>query len=129
MSSPAWLPVRRAALPLLAFAMAATPVVPFAETASAAGGCVSNADYRRIGQGQSLRHIRRVAGDDAQVSMRRWTQQGSRYQERRYRMCRPQNPRYHTLTTRFTIYQGQWRAYLVDLYIGPEPTAAQRRST
>ena len=126
MSSLAWLPLRRAALlGLLALALAAAPVGPFAENASAAAGCVSNADYRRIGQGQSLRHIRRVAGDDAQLSMRRWTQQGSRYQERLYRMCSPQNPRYHTLTTRFTVYQGQWRAYLVDLYIGPEPTGGR----
>jgi len=123
-SSLAQRPVHHAALlAVLTLALAAL-VVPFAEDASAAG-CVSNADYRRIGQGQSLRHIRRVAGDDAQISMRHWTQQGGRYQERRYRMCNPQNPRYHTLTTRFTVYQGQWRAYLVDLFIGPEPTGGR----
>jgi hypothetical protein len=114
-------PVHRAALlAVLTLALATGFVVPFAGDASAAAGCVSNAEYRRLAQGQTLRHIRRVAGDDAQVSMRRWTQNGQRYQERRYRMCRASNPRYHTLTTRFTPYGGQWRAYLVDLFVGPE---------
>jgi hypothetical protein len=117
----AWKPIRRAGLlAVLMLALAVLSVVPFAEDATAAAGCVSNADYRRLAQGQSLRHIRRVAGDDAQISMRRWTQRGSRYQERLYDMCQPWNERYHTLTTRFTVYRGEWRAYLVDLYIGPE---------
>ena len=114
-------PVPAAALrALLTLMLAAAAVVPLGGSASAAVGCVSNADYRRLAQGQSLRHIRRVAGDDAQISMRRWTQSGQRYQERLYDMCRPWNSRYDTLTTRFTVYQGQWRAYLVDLYVGPE---------
>jgi len=120
-SIPARRPVPGAALrALLTLTLALAAVVPLGGAASAAGGCVSNADYRRLAQGQTLRFIRRVAGDDAQIGMRRWTQSGQRYQERRYAMCRPWNSRYHTLTTRFTVYGGQWRAYLVDLYIGPE---------
>jgi hypothetical protein len=125
MSILSWRAVPRATLRatlrvVLALTLAAAVMVPLAEDASAAAGCVSNADYRRLAQGQSLRHVRRVAGDDAQVSMRRWTQYGHRYQERLYHMCHPWNSRYHTLTTRFTVYGGQWRAYLVDLHVGPE---------
>jgi hypothetical protein len=116
-----WQPVRRAALlAVLSFGLATAPTVPFAVDASAAGGCVSNADYRRLAQGQTLGHIRRVAGDDAQISFRRWTQHGIRYQERLYHMCHPWRSRYDTLTTRFTPYRGEWRAFLVDLYVGPE---------
>ncbi len=93
---------------------------PFPDSASAASGCVSNAEYRRLAQGQRLRYIRRVAGDDAQISMRRWTQNGSRYQERLYAMCTPWDADHDTLTTRFRVYQGAWRAFLVDTRVGPE---------
>ncbi len=93
---------------------------PFTDSASAGTGCVSNAEYRRLAQGQRLRYIRRVAGDDAQTSMRRWARSGSRYQERLYAMCTPRNSSHDTLTTRFRVYQGAWRAYLVDTHLGPE---------
>jgi hypothetical protein len=98
----------------------ASALPPFADSASAAAGCVSNAEYRRLAQGQRLRYIRRVAGDDAQVGMRRWTRSGSRYQERLYAMCTPWDSAHDTLTTRFRVYQGAWRAYLVDTHLGPE---------
>jgi hypothetical protein len=118
---PAWQPLRRAALStVLMLAMATALLVPLAADASASAGCVSRAEYRRVGQGQTMRYIRRAVGDDAQISHRRWTQSGSRYQERRYDMCRPYKARYDTLTTRFMVYRGAWRAYLVDLYVGPE---------
>lgn len=121
MSTPVRRPAARCVLrAVLTLALTTAAVVPLGEDAYAAAGCVSNADYRRLAQGQTLRHIRRVAGDDAQISMRRWTQYGHRYQERLYTMCHPWNGRYHTLTTRFTVYQGRWRAYLVDLYVGTE---------
>ena len=100
---------------------AAATVPPFVAGAQAATGCVSDADYRRLGLGQRLRYVRRVAGDDAQVSMRRWTQTGIRYQERRYAMCTPRDADHDTLTTRFQIYQGAWRAFLIDTHLGPEP--------
>jgi hypothetical protein len=106
-----------AALTLTAAQVAPTPV---ADNTSAATGCVSNAEYRRLALGQRLRYIRRVAGDDAQISMRRWTQSGSRYQQRVYTMCTPWDANHDRLTTRFTIYQGAWRAYLVDTRVGPE---------
>jgi hypothetical protein len=98
----------------------ASALPPFADSASAAAGCVSNAEYRKLAQGQRLRYIRRVAGDDAQIRMRRWTQSGSRYQERLYAMCTPWDSSHDTLTTRFRVFQGAWRAYLVDTHLGPE---------
>jgi hypothetical protein len=104
-----------------AVTLTATPMLPAsADDASAPRGCVSNAEYGRLSTGQRLRYIRRVAGDDAQISLRRWTQAGNRYQERRYDMCTPRTPDHDVLTTRFMVYQGVWRAYLVDTYIGPE---------
>jgi hypothetical protein len=93
---------------------------PLADGAAAATGCVSNAEYRRLAQGQRLHYIRRVAGDDAQISMRRWTQSGTRYQQRLYAMCTPWDADHDTLTTRFKVYQGAWRAFLVDTRVGPE---------
>lgn len=99
---------------------AATALPSRAATAAAATGCVSNAEYGRLAQGQRLRYIRRVAGDDAQVSMRRWSSYGVPYQERRYTMCTPWDADHDTLTTRFKVYQGAWRAYLVDTRVGPE---------
>jgi hypothetical protein len=99
---------------------AVTALPAFTASAAATSGCVSNAEHRRLAQGQRLAYVRRVAGDDAQIGMRRWTRNGSRYQERRYAMCTPSSPRHDTLTTRFTVYQGAWRAYLVDTYVGPE---------
>jgi hypothetical protein len=110
-----------AAMLLTALALTAATALPaFTGSASAAGGCVSNAEYGKLAQGQRLRYIRRVAGDDAQTSLRRWTQSGTRYQERLYAMCTPWDPKHDTLTTRFRVYQGAWRAYLVDTYLGPE---------
>jgi hypothetical protein len=105
---------------LTALSLTVLSAPPFADSASAATGCVSRAEYRRLAQGQLLSYIRRVAGDDAQISMRRWSQNGSRYQERRYAMCRPLYANNDTLTTRFTIYRGAWRAYLVDTHVGPD---------
>ena len=105
---------------LLAATLTVVPAAPFAPSASANAGCVSNAEYSRLSTGQRLRYIRRVAGDDAQISMRRWTQAGNRYQERRYDMCTPRSPDHDVLTTRFMVYQGAWRAFLVDTHLGPE---------
>jgi hypothetical protein len=101
---------------LTAAALTVVPVPP----ASAAVGCVSNAEYSQLAQGQRLRYIRRVAGDDAQIGLRYWSRGASRYQERLYDMCTPWAKGHGTLTTRFTVYQGAWRAYLVDTHVGPE---------
>ncbi len=110
-----------ALLMAVSVALGAGAVPPFGDGAQAATGCVSNAEHRRLAVGQRLGYVRRVAGDDAQVSMRRWMQSGSRHQERRYAMCTPRDADYDTLTTRFKVYQGAWRAYLVDNHVGPEP--------
>jgi hypothetical protein len=92
-----------------------------AEAAAAGGGCVSDADYAKLANGQRLSYVRRVAGGDAQVGMRYWDRGAYAYQERRYAMCTPTDSAHGTLTTRFMYYQGAWRALLVDTYVGPEP--------
>jgi hypothetical protein len=84
------------------------------------GGCVSNAQYYRLGIGQTVRYVRVTAGDSAQMTMRRWQSSGNAYQERRYAMCTPRDEQHSVLTTRFQHYRGQWRALIVDTYIGPE---------
>jgi hypothetical protein len=101
---------------LLTAALTAMPATP----AAAATGCVSNAEYSKLAQGQRLRYIRRVAGDDAQIGLRYWSRGATRYQERLYDMCTPWAPGHGTLTTRFMVYQGAWRAYVVDTRVGPE---------
>jgi hypothetical protein len=108
-------PVLAATL-LSAAALTALPVTP----AFGATGCVSNAEYSKLAQGQRLRYIRRVAGDDAQIGLRFWSRGAYRYQERLYDMCTPWDRDHGTLTTRFMVYQGAWRAYVVDTHIGPE---------
>lgn len=85
-----------------------------------AAGCVSDAEFGRLAVGQRLRFVRRVAGNDAQTSMRRWATGAYRYQERLYTMCTPRDKDHATLTTRFMHYNGAWRAYLVDTKVGPE---------
>ena len=83
-------------------------------------GCVSNADYAKLANGQRVAYVRRVAGDDAQISMRRWNSSNNRYQERLYAMCTPTDSAHDTLTTRFMWYRHAWRAFVVDTHIGPE---------
>ena len=113
---------------LLSVAMltAATLTVPAtnafaADDARAAAGCVSNADYRKLAVGQRMGYIRRVAGNDAQMSWRSWSRGSLRYQERLYDMCTPTDSAHGTLTTRFQYYKGAWRAFIVDTRVGPEP--------
>lgn len=100
--------------------MPAAPAVAGDSGAAGATGCVSNADYAKLANGQRVGYIRRVAGDDAQISMRRWASGANRYQERRYDMCTPTDSAHDTLTTRFMWYRSAWRAYLVDTRLGPE---------
>ena len=110
----------------VAILAAATLTIPAtnayaADDARAAAGCVSNADYAKLAVGQRMRYIRRVAGNDAQMSSRSWSRGALRYQERLYDMCTPTDSAHGTLTTRFQYYQGAWRAYIVDTLVGPEP--------
>lgn len=107
---------------LLTAVVLATSAAPaLAETPNTANvaGCVSNAAYSMLSTGQTLSYVRTVAGDGAQVSMRRWTSGVNAHQERLYAMCTPRDRDHATLTTRFMYYQGAWRAYLVDTHIGP----------
>jgi hypothetical protein len=92
-----------------------------APDAVSAGGCVSNAEYARLGVGQRLSYVRTVAGNDAQVGMRSWDRGAYGYHERQYTMCTPTDSVHSTLTTRFMYYRGAWRALLVDTLVGPEP--------
>lgn len=104
---------------LAAPAMTAVTATP-ALAGGAASGCVSNADYAKLANGQRVAYVRRVAGDDAQISMRRWNSSNNRYQERLYAMCTPTDSAHDTLTTRFMWYRHAWRAFVVDTHIGPE---------
>lgn len=107
---------------VLAAATLAAPATPaIAGSDPGSHGCVSNAEYRKLANGQRLRYIRSVAGDDAQIGKRYWTRSGNRYQERRYKMCTPRSSAHDTLFTRFMVWQGSWRAYVVDTHIGPDP--------
>jgi hypothetical protein len=98
--------------------MAGAPAL--AKDAPAATGCVGDADLARLSNGQSLRFIRSVAGDDAQLSVRRWTRTGQQYQERQYAMCTPRDQDHSVLVTRFEFYDGRWQAIAVDTRMGPE---------
>jgi hypothetical protein len=89
-------------------------------TATAATGCVSNAEYARLGLGQTLAHVSSAAGPDAMVGWRDWSTGGQEYKERLYTMCTPTDNAHATLTTRFMHYNGAWRAFVVDTHIGPE---------
>jgi hypothetical protein len=100
-------------------ALTSTPA--FGAGTAAANGCVSNAEYSRLGLGQTLTKVGSVAGPDAMVSRRDWSTGGQGYKERLYRMCTPTDRAHGTLTTRFMHYNGAWRAFLVDTHIGPEP--------
>jgi hypothetical protein len=91
------------------------------DDARTAAGCVSNAAYSKLAVGQRMRYVRRVAGNDAQMSWRAWSRGAQRYQERLYDMCTPTDSAHGTLTTRFMYYKGAWRAYIVDTLVGPEP--------
>jgi hypothetical protein len=83
-------------------------------------GCVSNGEYAQLAIGQRLSLVRSVAGDDAQMNMRRWDSGIHSYQERLYTMCTPMSSRHDTLTARFMMWQGAWRATIIDTYVGPE---------
>ena len=89
-------------------------------SAVAPSGCVSNAEYRQLGLGQTLAHVGSVAGQDAMVGLRDWSTGGRDYKERLYTMCTPTDSAHATLTTRFMQYNGAWRAFVVDTHIGPE---------
>ena len=100
-------------------ALTSTPA--FASGAAAAAtGCVSNAEYRQLGLGQTLRHVSSVAGKDAMVDWRKWSTGGQDYKERLYTMCTPTDSAHGTLTTRFMRYNGAWRAFVIDTLVGPE---------
>jgi hypothetical protein len=113
---------------LLLSGLALLPVAPAAAGLDAPGvdatatGCVSNAAYGQLSIGQRLGHVRRTAGDHAQISMRRWTHAAGSYQERHYRMCTPTDAAHGILTVRFMQFQGAWRAQIVDTMVGPEPS-------
>jgi hypothetical protein len=83
-------------------------------------GCVNNADFAKLSNGQALRFVHAVAGDDAQLSVRRWTRTGHRYQERQYTMCTPRDQDHSILVTRFQHYDGHWQAIAIDTRMGPE---------
>jgi len=106
---------------LVALAAVAAPLTP-AVAAPGAGhnGCVSNAEYAKLANGQRLSYVRATAGDDAQTGWRKWSAYSGRYQERLYTMCTPTDSAHSTLTTRFMYWQGAWRAYIVDTHVGPE---------
>jgi len=89
-------------------------------TAADANGCVSNVEYRRLALGQTLTHVRSVAGRDAMVGWRDWSAGGQGYKERLYTMCTPTDSAHGTLTTRFMRYNGSWRAFVIDTHVGPE---------
>jgi hypothetical protein len=117
-----------ALLATTALAMSAVPAYADSGSGSDGGGgaeanakgCVSNAEYRRLGLGQSPAHIRSVAGADALISRRSWDQGGASYRERLYAMCTPSDRDHDILTTRYTRYHGAWRAIVVDTLVGPE---------
>ena len=88
--------------------------------ATAANGCVSNAEYARLGLGQTLSRVSTAAGPDAMVGWRDWSTGGQEYKERLYTMCTPTDSAHSTLTTRFMHYNGAWRAFVIDTHIGPE---------
>lgn len=83
-----WAVLRRA-VPIVSLSGAVVLVGSPAMAAEqpAPAGCVSNADFAKLNTGQSLRYVHRVAGADAQLSVRRWSRNGTRYQERQYVMC------------------------------------------
>lgn len=89
--------------------------------ASAAVGCVSNAEHARLSVGQRLSHLHAIAGADAELGRRTWTRAGERYHERLYAMCTPRDDAHNTLTTRFRRPHRVWRAFLVDTHVGPCP--------
>jgi hypothetical protein len=89
-------------------------------TAAAATGCVSNAEYARLGLGQTLAHVSSAAGADAMVAWRDWSTGGQEYKERLYTMCTPTDRAHAKLTTRFMRYNGAWRAFVIDTLVGPE---------
>jgi len=106
---------------LVALAAVAAPLTPAgAAPGSGHDGCVSNAEYAKLANGQRLSYVRATAGDDAQTSWRSWSNGSLRYQEHLYTMCTPTDSAHGTLTTRFMRYQGAWRAYIVDTHVGPE---------
>jgi hypothetical protein len=109
-----------AGLVLAALALAPAPPAAAAAPDPEPTGCVSNAAYGRLSVGQSLSFVRAVAGDSAQISMRRWTSGVDAYQERLYRMCTPTDAAHAVLTTRFMRFRGDWRAKVVDTMVGPE---------
>ena len=101
--------------------VALTSAPAFAAGSAAATGCVSNAEYARLGLGQTLTHVGSVAGADAMVSWRDWSTGGQEYKERLFTMCTPTDSAHGTLTTRFMYYNGAWRAFVIDTLVGPEP--------
>jgi hypothetical protein len=107
---------------LVTLAAAAAPLTPAAAAPADGGanGCVSNAEYARLANGQRLSYVRATAGDDAQTGWRNWSNPAGRYQERLYTMCTPTDSAHATLTTRFMHWQGAWRTYIVDTHVGPE---------
>jgi hypothetical protein len=106
---------------LVTLAALAAPLTPAAAApADGPTGCVSNAEYARLANGQRLTHVRATAGDTAQTGWREWSNSAGRYQERLYAMCTPTDEAHATLTTRFMHWQGAWRTYIVDTHVGPE---------
>jgi hypothetical protein len=112
---------------LLLAAVALMPAAPTTASSStnidssSAAGCMSNAAYGQLSVGLRLAHVRRVADDGAQISMRRWTSGINAYQERLYRLCTPTDSAHGVLTVRFMRFQGAWRSQIVDTMVGPEP--------
>jgi hypothetical protein len=100
--------------------VALTTTPAFAAGTAGATGCVSNAEYAQLAQGQTLAHVRSVAGEDAMVSWRDWSTDTGAYKERVYAMCTPTDSAHSQLTTRFMRYNGAWRAFVVDTLVGPE---------
>jgi hypothetical protein len=101
-------------------ALSAAPALARAD-APPSTGCVTDTEYARLGLGQSLSYIHSVVGADALVTSRDWSTGANAYKERVYAMCTPVDSAHGALTTRFMLYDGSWRAFIVDTLLGPEP--------
>jgi len=110
---------------LIAAAAATVPAGAAAADGQAeAGACVTRAQHARLGIGQTLREVRSIVGDRAQVgAVRRWSSAGNSYQERLYTMCTPTDQAHEILTVRFMWWKCTWRAQIIDTRVGPEPQA------
>lgn len=86
-------------------------------TALLAPGCLT--DTSGIAIGQTPAQVTEVAAV-APASTSSWTVGGQEVRQRIYDLCEPTPLGHTTLTVRFVLYQGTWRANVVDTHIGPE---------